>query len=99
MEQLKILHVEFLENYCMYISLSNGHGIMYDMKSKIKTARFQSLQSEDMYKKGNLFFDGTIRWKNDTELTLEEVIMEVTNQIPYRAQNTISIKRERTATE
>lgn len=83
MSQLKIIDVEFLDDYQLSISLSNGHGIRYDIKSKLKTARFQSLNSQDVYKNGTLLSDDTIYWGSGTELALEEVVMDLTNQIPY----------------
>lgn len=81
---LKITEVKFLANYILDISLSNGHSIMYDITPQIHTARFQSLQNHSLYQEGHLSSAGVIYWMCGIELTLEEILMELTNTMPYR---------------
>lgn len=87
MFQLRITDVKFHENYKLDISLSNGHGILYDISPKLKTARFQTLQSQSLYRSGQLATDSMICWEDGTELTLDEIVLELTNQIPYYITN------------
>lgn len=80
---LKITSVNFCDNYELDISLSNGHGILYNLASRIRTARFQPLQDKTLYQKGSLLPDGVIHWTGSIELTLDEILIELTNQISH----------------
>lgn len=83
MYRLSITDVKFLKDYNLNILLSNGHGVLYNIAPKLRTARFQALQSESIYYSGYLSANGVICWQDGTELTLDEIVLELTNQIPY----------------
>lgn len=82
--RLRIIEVIFLEDYKMNIALSNGHGILYDISPKLKTARFQTLQPASVFCSGQLSQDSMICWPDGTELSLDEILLELANKIPYR---------------
>lgn len=84
MEQLQIKAINFSTDYKLNITLSNGHGIIFNFISIINTARFQQLKDVSLFKKGYLSNNGVICWSCGTELTLDEIMMELTNQMPYR---------------
>lgn len=84
MRRLKITAIRFLADYKLDISLSNGHGILYDISPQINTVRFLSLQNNSIYKNGSLLADDVISWPSGTELTLDEIFLELTSQMPYR---------------
>ncbi len=82
--RFRIVGVTFLDDYKLDITLSNGHGILYDISPKLKTARFQNLHQVSLFRSGQLSQDGIITWRDGTELSLDEIILELTNQMPYR---------------
>lgn len=77
MGKLTIQDLEFLDNYNIYIHLSNGHSIIYDLKKKLKTARFTVLNSIEEFGKGELIQNKMIRWNESTEISLEEIFMHI----------------------
>lgn len=83
MQKLKITGVEFGDNYFLIVSLSNGHKIMFDMKPMVKTARFQALLDEVTFRKGELTEEGYIQWPGHTELSLEEIMLNLSNEINH----------------
>lgn len=80
MDCLIIKDIKFLDQYKLDILLSNGHGILYDLAPKIKTARFQILEDQAIYYQGHLTPDGMIRWQGGTELDLDEIVLDLINQ-------------------
>lgn len=77
MGKLTIQDLEFLDNYNIYIHLANGHSIIYDLKKKLKTARFTVLNSIEEFRKGELVQNKMIRWNESTEISLEEIFMHI----------------------
>lgn len=79
MTDIKIRDVSFEKDFEIRILLNNGHKIIYNMKPKLETARFLDLKDIDLFKKGTVKKGKSIYWNDSTELTLDEIMMGVTN--------------------
>lgn len=77
MHDLKISQVEFLDDYRINILLCNGHGIIYDMKPKLKTIRFIDLAQKEIFIRGQVIGQRIIRWNASTEISLGEILNQV----------------------
>lgn len=78
MQTVEMTKIELEENYQMHIRLSNGHEIVYNLKPRVNTARFQELENEEVYWKGALDRDGmVVRWPGGIELSIDEVLITV----------------------
>lgn len=86
MENLKMTEVDFLNDYLLTVSLSNGHKIVYDMKPVVRTARFQTLLDAEEFKKGELVEERLIRWSGQVELSLEEILLNLSNEIKHSTE-------------
>lgn len=82
-----IKDVKFLPNHRLNILLTNGHEIIYDITPKISTARFLSLSKDSVFQKGTLSEDGVIQWGGGIELGLEEILMDISDLMPYHILN------------
>lgn len=70
----KIEKVSFEDDFLIYLLLSDGKNIVFDMKPKLNTARFKAIDDETKFKSGELVSVRRIVWENETELTLSEII-------------------------
>lgn len=77
MSEIRMESVEFGDDYRLNILLSNGHGIIYNLKPKLITARFRDICDPEVYKKGRVAKGKIIRWNGNTELTLGEIMLNV----------------------
>lgn len=77
MHDLKITQVEFLDDYKINILLCNGHGIIYDMKPKLKTIRFIDLAQKEIFVRGQVIGQLIIRWNASTEISLGEILNQI----------------------
>lgn len=73
--------IVFLENYLIEVTLKNGHRIVYNLNAKIKTARFQDLLESEIFFCGELVNGNRIRWMGNIEISLEEILKQVTEGV------------------
>lgn len=78
-KDIKIRDVSFEKDYKIEVLLNNGHKVIYNMKPKLETARFLELRNMGLYKKGIVKKGKSIYWNVNTELTLAEIMMGITN--------------------
>lgn len=76
---IKIKMVEFQDDFHIYVYLSNGEQIIYDLKPKLKTARFRELSDKAFFKKGYVESE-MIRWDVNTEISLDEILLQTKTQ-------------------
>lgn len=79
MTESKIKAIEFLDNYQIKIFLENDHCIIYNMKPKLETVRFHDLCNPDLFSRGRLSKGHIIQWDYNVELSLEEILEQVSN--------------------
>lgn len=72
--------MQFLDQYKIKVTISTGHEILYDMQTKVDTARFQALKDQTVFEKGKLTDRGIISWDDQVELSLEEIILNLTGR-------------------
>lgn len=80
MGDIEILEVKFLENFKVDLYLSNGHRIIYNLKPKLITARFKELECWDYFAQGKIKRGKVIYWDENTELTLGEILINVSKR-------------------
>lgn len=80
MANLWIEDIRFLKDYFIEITLSNRHKIIYDIKTKLITARFKDLEDEELFLSGRLLDGNTICWSPGIELSLEEIMINISNR-------------------
>lgn len=80
MQNLRIDNVQYLDRYKLNISLSNGHKILFDLEPKLKTARFQELMHEEIFKRGTIVDGKIIRWTEQVEISLEELLLNLSHE-------------------
>ena len=80
MASLWIEDIRFRKDYLIEITLSNHHKIIYDIKPKLITARFRDLEDEELFLSGRLFDGNTICWSPGIELSLEEIMINISNR-------------------
>lgn len=77
MTESKIKNIEFLDNYQIKICLKNEHCIIYNMKPRLDTARFQDLCNPSLFFRGRLVKGHIIQWDYAIELSLEEILNQI----------------------
>ncbi len=70
----KILSVQFLDNYKIAVELENGSSFVYNLKPKLKTARFAALEDIDFFKSGILVEKDFIKWSDSLMLYAYEML-------------------------
>lgn len=69
-----------LEGFKIFLTTEDGHCVTYNLESKLKTARFCGLSSEEVFRKGRFVDNNKIVWDNiDTELYISEIVDEMLN--------------------
>lgn len=79
MPGIRMEEVSFEDGYQLNILLSNGHRIIYNLRPKLCTARFHDISDRRIYEKGKLVNGKVIRWNDNTELSLGEIMINVNN--------------------
>lgn len=69
------------KEYLVEIYLTNGHRIVYDLFPRLNTARFYHMD-EALFKKGQLVNGNMIHWDDSTELSLEEILYDISDLKP-----------------
>lgn len=80
MYNLKIKSIQFLDDYQISILLCNGHTIVYDLKPKLNAIRFTDLAKKEVFFNGELINGKMIRWNTSTEISLEEILIQISNK-------------------
>ena len=70
----KIISVTPQENHTLLIELSNHHHIIYDMKPRLKTVRFNGLTDLDRFKTVRIENKNTLVWDDICQITIDEII-------------------------
>ena len=73
---MQIEHINFLKDYIIEIELSNHQKVKYDLKPHLKSERFKSIKSQEMFEKGKLVDNCYISWDAVTELQDYEILGE-----------------------
>ena len=76
MIKVQIEHVSFLDGYIIRLELSNNQKIYYDLKPKLKTARFRRIISQEFFETGRLVDHCCICWDDITEIQDYEMLGE-----------------------
>jgi len=74
MQRMKMERIKFLQNHIIEIELTGGKIILYDVTSKLKTAKFKGLQEEEYFKTGKLINNSFIQWNAITQLYDYEIL-------------------------
>lgn len=77
MHAIIITEVNFTREYVIVVRLSNGHRISYDLRPGLMTARFRDLEDYDLFGSGKVINGLVIRWNANTELSLDEILLEL----------------------
>lgn len=72
--EVKIRDASFEPDYRIIVELDNGRQIVYDMQSKLMTARFSELSDPELFYSGWVKDGRIICWSMATELTLDEIL-------------------------
>lgn len=94
MSNIKIDKIICMPDYQMKLFLSNGHKIIYDMTSKTKTIRFMEISNQNIFNQAELINNKVIRWDETVEITLEEILIEVSNGLIYYEYMTMQKLKE-----
>lgn len=94
MEDLRIDKIEYMNNYCIRLYLSNGHQVIYNMQHKIKTVRFFEIANSDIFMQGELIEKRVIRWSENIEISLDEILMHVAMTNARKSERLMMRKRK-----
>lgn len=83
MNGINIASIELLDDYQLGIILCNSHRIIYNLKPKLNTIRFIDISDQHIYKNAVLIHNRIIRWNDNTEITLGEILADITNKKEY----------------
>lgn len=75
MTDTKIIGVTFDQEFHINIALDNGEEIIYNMRPKLITARFQELSDNKVFLEGALKGGKAICWSTGAELSLDEILL------------------------
>lgn len=84
-----IQEINFFEGYKIELCLSNQHRIVYDMTFRIKTARFLVIKDPDIFKQAKIINGKIIRWANNVEVSLEEIMIQIVGGTSFREKKCI----------
>lgn len=76
MEKVQIERVSFLEQYIIKLELSNNQKVEFDLKPRLKTARFKHITSQEFFETGKLMNHCCIYWDDVTEIQDYEMLGE-----------------------
>lgn len=77
MVTVRIKDINYEKEYCLKIILQDGTKLTYDMKPKLVTARFKDLEDTKVFLEGEVAESGRmIRWNPNTEISIEEILMQ-----------------------
>lgn len=65
------------DDYTLLIELNNRHKIIYDLKPRLKSLRFSSLQDLSKFKAVGVAHENTLVWDSLCEITLDEIINHI----------------------
>lgn len=71
----KILEVVTNNDYILEVRLTNNHVILCDMKARLTGIRFNHLKDETKFRSFEISNGNTIKWSNNCELSLDEILM------------------------
>lgn len=74
MKENGISGVQFLEDFFIRITISDGRVIHYDFRHKLLTARFKDIDNWDVFRQGTLVDGKIIRWHYGIEILLDEIL-------------------------
>lgn len=69
-----IISVTPQENHTLLIELSNQHRIIYDMKPRLQTVRFNGLTNLERFKMVRIENGSTLVWDDICQITIDEII-------------------------
>lgn len=69
-----IIRVTPQDNYTLLIELSNQHRIIYDLRPRLKTARFTELKDLNRFRSVQVEHGNTLVWGSLCQLTIDEII-------------------------
>ena len=68
------------DDHTLLIKLSNEHCIIYDMRPRLKTARFMMLNDLDKFRAVRVEHGDTLVWGCLCQLTIDEIIDRIERQ-------------------
>lgn len=78
----RIKQAKYEEDYQIIILFQNGNEVIFNMKPKLVTARFHDLEDWDLFCRGKVSKCGKIiKWNDNTELSVEEIMLQVKNAL------------------
>lgn len=73
----KIVSIVANDDYTLEIELNNHHKIIYDIKPKLKTARFCGLLDINKFKAVSVENENTLVWDSLCQITINEIISNI----------------------
>lgn len=73
----KIIGVIPSDDYTLLIELGNHHKIIYNMKPRLQTARFCSLEALSKFKSVYIENENTLVWDGLCQITIDEIINNI----------------------
>lgn len=70
----KIFSVSPQENHTLLIELSNHHRIIYDMRPRLQTVRFNGLNDLVKFRTVRVEDENTLVWDDICQITIDEII-------------------------
>lgn len=70
----KILTLQLLDDHKIAVELANGSSFVYDLKPRLKTARFAALADIEFFKTGRLMEKDYIWWSDSLMLYTYEML-------------------------
>lgn len=77
MTDTKMIEVAFDREFHINIVLDNGEKIIYNMRPKLITARFQELSDYKVFLEGAIKGGKAIYWSTGAELSLDEILLNI----------------------
>ena len=70
----KILSILLMDDHKIAVELENGSSFVYNLKPKLRTARFAALEDIEFFKTGKLVDNDYIRWSDSLMLYTYEML-------------------------
>lgn len=71
------MELKMLEDYRICLMTCKGDKVIYNLKPRLDTLRFADVRDRELFMQGKLVDGRIIRWNENTELAVEEIIRDI----------------------